>query len=343
MQKYLETAPPKTFPGISEQKANAAHFLFKTFGSDDESSLPPAMKQSKALAESLFADYPNWLKDKNQLEKIAADPRLQKINTSWMNELYKFDHINMLEIKEFNDKIQGVSKKNPFSKLGVWTALPLSPFSSTSLHLKIYFLQSYKNNSVQEAFKLSRHLSHLLFQSKEYFGILAGIANINMAYQFADTIKIHSEYPIPTPSKVNYLKFIYAWAYYLNSNILAAKPFDAKKNADALPFICAAAKENLKAVILAQGYLFDHFPFEINLTKNVDATIQTHATLFDACERPQLKGFIQYKNQERIWVDLPFIRQALGLYIIADLIEIDKEYFEKFYFQDKNRKLASDR
>lgn len=115
-----------------------------------------------ALLPKIFLEHKDWAKTAEGFKKLADDPRLQSIDTSWMDNLTSYDYWDYGYNEEVKNQIADLSIQNSVKKIERFTDLYSPDYFILSSWMAVHQIKLHQEQRHFEAFRTNRHLANLI-------------------------------------------------------------------------------------------------------------------------------------------------------------------------------------
>lgn len=327
--------------------------IFKpiTFSSDATPYLEkfvPWNRQS-TVSETSFTisqeqlDRHSQINSKEDLEKLFSDSDLIKVDTSWLDEIMKYDHLTISAYPGVKEKLDKMVNADSLGRINLYAELPAPQFKYIAIAGLIRFYQLRQINETEKGFNLIRHLASLFNSVPSVLGPLYAVRLLSLEENLMQLSNFQNWQFIDSKRLIAYKSVSWVWPSLINQ-IYWGKKFNPEIEKYIKPEngVCAVAGE--KALGLGfYDYLEPRFAFESDFSNEINKSRLITKKLFELCHMNDYQFLLTpAKNEEGIFSQegktrlekIPFIRRIVAMQLLA----ISSPSFTKYYDERAKQK-----
>ncbi len=264
--------------------------------------------------------------DQNSFSKVLQDPDLMKIDTSWAQEIYSFDHWNYFEDEVIKRNIKRVSGGDSIEKISFIASYSIPELFTFLKWSAIYSLQMLEKRRPEEGAKFFRHAVNLVNSTGSNIGQNIAVIGLKFESKFLEVNQIDSKRTTVELADT-YKRVSWGWISLVNEISIDSSKISALKKYMKPEFgFCSAITEYPMGLSLMSSFFSNPWPFELNLEKEIKENLTFQEAALEECGLKVLKPLLRPDKREATWskksgignssfVAVPYVRQLLAYHL----------------------------
>lgn len=305
--KILDT---QTITRPITRNQNAAMFLSERLTWNPFEQNPTDAQLPAMLAKDLIGKYAKWDSDPSELAKLLADPDLKKIDTSWVRELSRFDHIDLSVTKNQTEHLNRLAQANVLDRISIIASLPIPEYKQALDLATVSVLQAHLANasSVEMLSSLAdlETLFHLLQSSPTLVEQMLAVATLSRKQNLIEALKIQGATFVPREMLLRLRRVAWMWASVINLSsmqefepaLAEVRPFMKTKN-----FFCGGS-DPISTHLLFKSVLLTKWPFAPNYEPAISREVSYIREAAAICGIPMTETLLSLPDPENNPIEL---------------------------------------
>jgi hypothetical protein len=298
---------------------NAASFLVERISWDPEEENLTEARRPARRARALLRKYPKWGSDPEELAKLLADPELKKIDSTWVNELSRFDYLDFSAINEQKEQLDRLPSMDVISRIGVLAALPMPVLMEAVDLATVAVIQAHLAKAPREkqlsSLNMITQLFHLIQSSPTLVDQSTAVATLGRVQSLVDGLKIQGVAYVPMEMRLRIRRVSWMWAQVLA--LSSMKEFEPALN-EVRPFMkttnfLCGGSDPVGSVTVFRDILNGNWPFEPDFSTELKLEERFLKETSAICGTPVTDILLALPKPENnpMQLDLPYLR---GIY-----------------------------
>ncbi|HWU44837.1 MAG TPA: hypothetical protein VN132_15400 [Bdellovibrio sp.] len=325
------------------RKKDAQNLLSRHIGWESK-GVKPDTSEYKALV-ALNAAYLGP-RDVEYIKKLASDPRVEKLDVSWVDQVTSFDHWQPSSSEVVQAELKKVPELNGIGRIGQISTLALPDFQLFQFAVLVRFIQLQKNGAELKGLVLLRQSSDLMHSTHSLVGAMYASAGLSREHTVVEVFNIKN-WPLVEKERIMaYRRLSWAWGGLIHMASWDTLPQEFLTFFKPRNGACAMG-ETLISETGFQDFLSSNAPFETDFSSRLEQSKDFMRKYFDVCSMKDYAGYLEpsqdqsnpvfTKGSNSIWafvksgnvtgndddsygvnpVRIPFVRRILAMTIMT--------------------------
>lgn len=286
----------------------------------------------------LLTRYLYWKSAAGQLKLLMADPEFKALDTSWMNQLEKFDHWNLTSRPVIREHLISARERDGIGRLSLFATMPMPNFNDVRLWATLNVVKHYQAGDAGKAMPAFRKAAELTHSSGVLVGNVVAAAMLKDEHALVEVFKIKNWQVVPEKVIEAYQRVSWAWVGVKREAWFAEFPEKFRPFFRPQLGVCTAAWDYSADPGGYQDFLEPRALFESNFSSYFERARTLQQILLAMCNlRPLQEAFGptplnasagssvspvvavtgQPQKSDFNWSQVPYLRRILGLSLMA--------------------------
>lgn len=246
---------------------------------------------SKELRKVLKRNW-QWWKNMKLLVKLGEESAINKIDTSWMDHLSKYDFWKLEDYPAYRAILERAPTLTGRGKARAFQDLPHPQYTDLSLLVIIHFLKKHENGKGIEGLKIIRKLAELGHSTGTVYGSLFAKNLLGYEAFLVKTFKIKNWTLVPLEVRRAYRRITMISPQIFFSALFQDLPSRYYEYINQANGMCAGALAMITSLVEYQDFLKPKFIFEQDYSELYARNINLQKTILEKCGKEEYAGFL---------------------------------------------------